>query len=593
MLNPSTAIQPTRGPRSWASPAFLIPLVFILITVASALLAPLFLSTQANAVDPSSARLGSSSDHLLGTDQLGRDILARTLVGTRASLGYAFGATLITTVVGVAVGLLAAALGGRARQLLFQLAATATAFPAILLAVILATMFGRSGTSAMLGLAFAAAPQIARITMTLAVGAAGSDQVAAARVVGVRPGRIVLRYILPQISQPLATLTILAAAANLVALSALSFVGLGVQPPEWDWGSMLNAAMKEVYVNPFGAFGPGVAIVAAGVSLNIFGERLARILDPRHRVLGGAQIASVDEESGQGGHEPTEENAALRAVQVREPVLSIEGLRVRSAGKEGRELVHGVNLEIGRGERVGIVGESGSGKSLTLAAAALLLPAGLESTTDRHEFRGTELSSQNVTSRKALLGDYLALIFQDPMSSLNPSRTIGATLSDKLRAHTTLGRSEIRRSVIDALAEVNIPSPEQHFRRYPHQLSGGQRQRVMIALALLGDTQLLLADEPTTALDVSVQRQIADLLVQVNEKRGISIVLVSHDLALVSEICDRIIVMQNGRIVEQGTTEEVITGPRHPYTRSLLAAIPARHESIRLTDETATVRIAP
>jgi peptide/nickel transport system permease protein len=587
MPNLSWARARSRRPLSWASPAVLTSLVVIVIIVVAALLAPLLLTDRASAVDPTAARLGPSGDHPLGSDQLGRDIFARTLVGTRASLGYALGATMITTILGVTMGLLAAALGGRARQLLFQVAATATAFPAILLAVILATIFGRSGTAAMLGLALAAAPQIARITMTLAVGAAGSDQVAAAQVVGVGPARIVLRYILPQIAQPLATLTILAGAANLVALSALSFVGLGVQPPEWDWGSMLNGAMTEVYANPFAAAGPGLAIVTAGMALNIFGERLAKQLDPRHRDVAHS-APTGREDCTEAAVVPT----ALRPTEIQDPVLSIKELRVYTSGQNRLELVHGVDLTVGRGERVGIVGESGSGKSLTLAAAARLLPAGLVSTTQRHEFKCTELSAQNKVSERRLLGDSLAMIFQDPMSSLNPSRTIGALLSDKLRAHSNLGGAAIRQKVLDALAEVNIPNPDQYLSRYPHQLSGGQRQRVMIAMALLGDTELLLADEPTTALDVSVQRQIADLLVRVNERRGISIVLVSHDLALVSEICDRIIVMNDGRIVEQGTTEEVITNPQHPYTRHLLASIPGVHETNQYNGQPGKVRSA-
>ena len=571
-INLQAIVDPSRTKsKRWGSPTLIIAVLVIVFFVLSALLGPWLFAQQAGTVNPAIGRQGPSAAHLLGTDQLGRDILARTLVGARASLGYAFGATALTALIGVGLGLLAAALGNRARQVMFQLSATATAFPAILLAVILATLFGRSGTAAMLGLAIAAVPTTARITMTLAVGAAGTDQVAAARVVGVGTLRILLRYVLPQISQPLATFTILAAASNLVALSALSFVGLGVQPPEWDWGAMLNSALKEIYTSPFGVVGPGIAIVLAGVVLNIVGEHLARLLDPRNRVRRAGSVASTA--SARPVTDPLSQEA-LRPVDIADPVLRVQDLRVATNTEPHHELVHGVDITVGRGQRVGIVGESGSGKSLTLSAMAHLMPPGLGSTAAHHQFNGTELADKDARTRRRVLGDQVALVFQDPMSSLNPSLTIGSILSDKLKAHTNLSRSEVRRRVVAALDEVSIPDPTRTIDRFPHQLSGGQRQRVMVALALLGRTELLLADEPTTALDVSVQRQIANLLVRVNEERGISVVLVSHDIALVSEICDRIIVMRNGWVVEQGTTEEVLTDPQHPYTRALLAALP-------------------
>ncbi|WP_447648158.1 dipeptide/oligopeptide/nickel ABC transporter permease/ATP-binding protein [Microbacterium forte] len=554
-------------------PAALVSLIVIVGLLLTAIFAPMFLTDAAMATDPLSSRLAPSLSHPFGTDELGRDILLRTLVAARPSLFYALGAVLITTVLGVSIGLLAAVLGPRARQALFQISATATAFPAILLAVILATTFGRSGTAAMLGLAIATVPYTARITMTLAVGVAGTDQIAAARAVGVRGGRLVRYYVLPQIAEPLATITIMAAAGNLIAMSALSFVGLGVQPPDWDWGAMLSGALREIYTNPIALLGPGVAIVVAGAAINMFGESLAATIDPRNRTRGPRSALTPQSVTAPSVVAPRTTDAV--SADGSDVILDIRDLRVKTVGEHPIDLVHGVDLDIRAGERVGIVGESGSGKSLTLAAAAKLLPAGITSASASHRFLGSDVRTLRGPSERRALGDRVAMVFQDPVSTLNPLRRIGAILSDKLRAHERVTRGEARKRVVGALEEVGIPDPSGAFDRYPHEFSGGQRQRIMIAMALLGDTRLLLADEPTTALDVSVQRQIATLLRRVSDERGIAFVLVSHDVALVSELCDRILVMQHGRVVEDGTTEQILTAPTHPYTRELLEAIPA------------------
>lgn len=550
-------------------------LIVVIGLIAIAFIAPLLWGDQAATVTPSQSRLGPSPNHIFGTDALGRDVWLRVLVGTRTTLLYTFGAVLISTVLGISLGLLAALLGQRARQVMFQISATATAFPAILLAVLLATLFGRSGSAAMLGLAIAGAPQMARLTMNLAMSAAASDAVIAAKTLGVRGPRLVLRYILPNVAEPISTLTIMTSANYLLALSALSFVGLGVQAPEWDWGAMLNDALANIYAIPTAIIGPGLAVVATGVAFNVLGESLASGIDPRNR-LGHSPERRTAEHPGDGF-------ASLPPVASTSPekpeVLGIDNLTVRAQGANTElTLIHGISLRISKGERVAIVGESGSGKSLTLAALARLLPGGISATSDSHRFFGSDLDKGSARETKNLLKERLSMVFQDPMSSLNPALTIGAIMTDKLTGSRLRNRKAIRCSLTSALTAVGIQDAEQKLDRHPHELSGGQRQRVMIAIALLGDTKVLLADEPTTALDVSVQAQIAELLLEFSRRKSASLVIVSHDLALVSRLCDRIVVMYKGRIVEDGSTKQVLTEPQHPYTRLLLAAIPSRSE---------------
>jgi len=251
------------------------------------------------------------------------------------------------------------------------------------------------------------------------------------------------------------------------------------------------------------------------------------------------------------------------------PVLSVRDLRV-SLSEARRELVHGIDFDVFTGETVGLVGESGSGKSLTLRSICGLLPDGIVRS-------GGAVAvdvdgSGEVRDGADLRGRGLAMVFQEPMSSLNPTMRIGDLVTIGPRTLRGLSRKEARSRSLELMREVGIPDAERRMRAWPHELSGGLRQRVMIAMALATDPKILLCDEPTTALDVSVQDQILRLLMQLKEKRGLSMVLVTHDLAVVSQVCDRVMVMENGLIVESGSTNEILNNPRHDYTRSLIEA---------------------
>ena len=560
----------TLRPRSWARAALVTPGgivggIIVLALILAAAFAPVFLSEQATTIDAANARLAPSPEHLFGTDDLGRDILARILVATRLTLALSLGAVAIGTVLGVGLGVLAATLGSAARQTLYQLTSAATAFPGILLALLLATLLGRSGIAAMIGLGLAGIPGAARLTLNITSSVAGGEFVSAARVVGVPHWRIVRRYIVPHVMEPLATLTIVSLGSALLVMSALSFLGIGVQPPQFDWGQMLNESRPNVYTAPMATIAPGIAIVIAGIGFSLFGEAFAGNIDPRSRLMvtgGGPR---------RGGTRKVE-TPSVAAVPA-DSILEITDLRV-TASQQGIELVHGVSVGVRPGERVGIVGESGSGKSLTLGALGAQTVHGLHLSTGSHTFHGADLRRLSPRAKRKLIGSKIAMVFQDPMSSLNPALTIGSQLDDKLRAHSRMSRRERRRRILAALTEVQIPEPQRRMSQHPHELSGGQRQRVMIAMALLGDAEVILADECTTALDVSVQAQIVDLLLELNRTRGTALVFVSHDLALVSQVAERIVVMVDGRIVEQGTTEQVIGAPVHPYTAALLGAVP-------------------
>lgn len=256
-------------------------------------------------------------------------------------------------------------------------------------------------------------------------------------------------------------------------------------------------------------------------------------------------------------------------------MLEIRDLHVRFQGRD-REAVAGVSLSIGEGEIVGLVGESGSGKTVTAMSVAGLLPRKQCDYSGEILLNGAELLHAERKELRKIQGRDIGVVFQEPQSSLDPLMKIGPQVEEALRVHTRLGREERRRRAIEALTAAELPEAEAVYGKYPHQLSGGMLQRAMIAAAVAAGPGLLLLDEPTTALDVTVQAQILELLKKLNRDSGVSMLFISHDLNVVRKLCGRVAVMQRGLLVEEGEAQEVFRHPRHPYTRRLIAAIPTR-----------------
>jgi dipeptide transport system ATP-binding protein len=260
------------------------------------------------------------------------------------------------------------------------------------------------------------------------------------------------------------------------------------------------------------------------------------------------------------------------------PLLEIENLSVRfpAAGGAVMRAVDGVSLRLNEGEVLGIVGESGSGKSVTMLALMGLVGFPGEVRADRLAFDGHDMLTMPARERRRLTGAQVAMIFQEPTTSLNPSFTVGFQLAETLRLHEGMGRKAARKRAIELLEQVGIPAPESRLASYPHQMSGGMNQRVMIAMAIACNPRLLIADEPTTALDVTVQAQILDLLLTLQRERGMALVLITHNMGVVAQTAQRIAIMYAGQIMEEGPTGPLLADPQHPYTAALLAAIPER-----------------
>ncbi|MGV9870895.1 ABC transporter ATP-binding protein [Rhodococcus koreensis] len=260
--------------------------------------------------------------------------------------------------------------------------------------------------------------------------------------------------------------------------------------------------------------------------------------------------------------------SAPDTTRPRRPVLTVSDLRI--ALDDGTELVRGVDFSLAPGEALGIVGESGSGKSLTCRAILGILPGGIDVTAGSIDFDGIELTDLGRKQWRPLRGTRIAAVFQDPASYLNPSIRVGEQLAEALRSTLGLSRVDARRRGVELFRKMGLTDADTVFRQYPHELSGGMLQRVLIAIAVSAEPELLIADEATTALDVTVQAEVLDLLEDLREELGLALVLVSHDLAVVAQVCDRVIVMRDGAVVESGRAEDLLTAPRHEYTRQLV-----------------------
>ncbi|HKU35371.1 MAG TPA: ATP-binding cassette domain-containing protein, partial [Paenarthrobacter sp.] len=365
------------------------------------------------------------------------------------------------------------------------------------------------------------------------------------------------RHLLPNMAEPLLVLTATVFATTLIDLSSLSFIGLGVQNPEYDFGRLLNEALVNIYSQPLQAVMPSIMITITGLSAMLIGDGLAAATDPR----GGRKFGNLRKAS--------EVPASLRADA--EALVEVDNLTVTTPS--GVPLVKGVSLSIHAGEVVGLVGESGSGKSLTAMSIAGLLPEELGVNAKTMRLGELNLLKKNNPRE---LATSIGLVYQDPGTSFNPALRIGSQLTEVSRVHLGQSRQTAFGRMVKALADIRITQPEKRMKQHPHELSGGMLQRAMIASTLVTDPRLIIADEPTTALDVTVQADVLRQFRTINREMGTAMLFISHDIGVVQALCDKVIVMNGGKILERLTGEELAAGEvKHPYTKALLAATPS------------------
>lgn len=567
-------------PRGLRSPRLALASAGVAVIAGAAIVMPIVFGTRASAVHPDQGLAHPSAQHWFGTDHLGRDILFRTLTATRLTIVLALLATALALVIGSAIGASLGLAPRPIRQLGARLIDFALAFPPVLVAIFVTAIFGPSAATATVAIGLALTPMFARLTSTLAAAVAGTDYVLAARLLGVSPPRVLLRYLVPNIAGPVLVQATLSVGSSIIGISSLSFLGLGVQPPSYDWGQMLTEGASNIYTLPAAAMCPAIAIALTSIILVAFGDTMSALVDPRTAMSSGrprkrSDLLRVFRVARPFPRPASAAAVATEVLETGEPVLAVENLRVVFGyGKAEVAAVESVTFSIARGETLAVVGESGSGKSVTaLAVSNLIDPSGTV-TYDSLRFRGVELAGARDKRVRATLANHMVNVFQDPGGSLNPALRLRTQLTESVRRHTSASRRMARQTVLRALADVRLPATREFIRRRPAQLSGGMQQRTTIAAGLANAPALIIADEPTTALDVTVQSQILAVLKRAQREAGASMLFISHDMSVVQAVSDRVIVMYAGRMVESGPTEQIMSAPAHPYTQALIGAIP-------------------
>ncbi|MEQ9674067.1 MAG: dipeptide/oligopeptide/nickel ABC transporter permease/ATP-binding protein [Roseovarius indicus] len=510
--------------------------------------------------------------HLLGTDHLGRDLLSRLLWGTRLSLAEGVAAAVLAAFFGSAIGITAGYFGGKVDNIFMRGVDMLMAFPYILLALAIVAALGPGLMNALIAVAAVNVPFFARNIRGITVGLAGREFIDAARLAGMGHARIILTELLPNVLPVIIIAMSTTVGWMILETAGLSFLGLGSQPPQADLGSMLGEARSALISHPHTSVVPGVMIFLIVMSINLLGDGVRDALDPRLR--SGALSRPLP---------TTLVNRKGNIPQPTDDLLAIQELETQfHVGKRIYKAVGGVSLAVKPGECLGVIGESGSGKSVTALSVMGLVasPPGVI-TGGAVRFQGEDLVGAPYETLRQKRGDRVAYIFQDPLSTLHPLYKVGQQLAEAIQSHHRVSNAEARTRAIRLLKDVRIPNAESRVDNYPHEMSGGMRQRVGIAMSLANEPDVIIADEPTTALDVTVQAQILSLLDDLRRERGLAIIFITHDFGVVAQLCDRMAVMYAGRIVEEGPTGSVLSHPLHPYTKRLIACVPELGEGRR------------
>ena len=564
-----------------------ISLILLILVALTAILAPLI--APHDPLEIFTARQAPGHGFLFGTDDKGRDILSRMLYGGRYSLVIGFGATLFALFFGSIVGAIAAVARKSVSEVIMRVLDIIMSVPGIALAAVLVLILGNSVPAIIFSIGFMYTPQIARIVRANIVSEYGEDYVRAVIVSGAQAPWILIKHVLRNCIAPIMVFTVTLVADAIIFEASLTFIGAGITEPTATWGNILADARGGVLAGRWWqALFPGIAIMVTCLALNILSEGLTDAMAAKP----GAMVASDDEDVesrraddilasdpvrayAEQAESLNRRLAALREVELRrtdrhvpdlsvKPLLQVKNLSIQFDTHGDVKVVDNVSFEVRPGQCMALVGESGCGKSITTKVIMSLTDPN-ETVTGEVLFGDTDLLKLTKDEHRKLLGHEIAMVYQDALSSLNPSMLI----STQMKQLTSRGGT---RSAEELLELVGL-DPKRTLESYPHELSGGQRQRVLIAMALTRDPKLIICDEPTTALDVTVQKQVIKLLNDLQAKLGFAMIFVSHDLALVAEVASEITVMYAGQVIEQAPTTELLTNPIHEYTRGLLGSV--------------------
>ena len=576
-----------------------ISMVVLALIVLGSILAPFIAPYNPDALNE--AWQAPSAAHLFGTDHQGRDIFTRVLYGGQYSLFIGIASTIIALFFGAIIGSIAAVTRRAISETIMRILDIVMAVPGIAMAAVTVLVFGRALSQSgnkfglvmviVFSIAFVYIPQLARIVRANVIAAYGEDYVRAVIVSGARAPWILIKHVMRNTAAPVLVFATVLVADAIILEASLTFIGSGLNPTMVPtWGNILSEESAHLSVLLgmwWTAVFPGAFIMLTVLCLNILSEG---ITDAMVAAPSTAAVAQVDKNSDREADrillDPrrayAEQAESLQqrlddlevvegkrhdrfvATSQEAPLLEVKDLCIKFERHGDVNVVDHVSFKVRPGETMGLVGESGCGKSITALTIMGLIDPKAE-ITGEILYEGKNLLEMKPEERRALLGHEMAMIYQDALSSLNPAMLIKAQMKQLTKRGGT-------RSAEELLELVGL-DPKRTLESYPHELSGGQRQRVLIAMALTRDPKLIIADEPTTALDVTVQKQVISLLNELREKLGFAMIFVSHDLALVAEVAHNITVMYAGQVIEQAPTQELLTHPTHEYTRGLLGAV--------------------
>jgi microcin C transport system permease protein len=513
-----------------------------------------------------------SSENWLGTDDQGRDVLARLIYGFRLSVLFGLILTITSSIIGIIAGAIQGYLGGWVDLLFQRFIEIWSGLPVLFLIIILSSFIVPSFwwlLGIMLLFSWMALVGVVRAEF---LRARNFDYIRAAQALGVSQTVIMFRHTLP--NAMVATLTFLPFILNgsITTLTSLDFLGFGLPPGSPSLGELLAQGKANLQAPWLGI--SAFLILAILLSLLIFiGEAARDAFDPRKIIHKSPKITKNKLIPAASVHSAT---PSEYATDSHTKTLQVSDLSVLFTHTSPENLaVDRVSFTLDRGQTLAIVGESGSGKSVTALSILQLLPYPLATHPQGQiRFYNTELLGASLAVLKSIRGNKISMIFQEPMTSLNPLHTIEQQVGEVLTLHRGTSLAEARPRILELLTQVGLAQAEQRLQAYPHQLSGGQRQRVMIAMALANEPDLLIADEPTTALDVTIQAQILQLLKELQQKMNMGLLIITHDLNIVRRIADHVCVMQQGKIVESAPVKQLFNAPQHVYTKQLLNAEP-------------------
>lgn len=550
-------------------PGGYIPLAIFVLIVLVGVFAPLLAPMDPNLVDLAAAKAPPSPEHLLGGDSTGRDILSRLIYGTRTTLWGALITIVTALVIGVPSGVAAGYFGGVFDRVATWISDALQSIPGMIILLVVAAGSRNNFELLMVTVGVFMVPGYFRIARSQTLAVRGEAYIDAARVSGLSDARIIFRHVITAVYPPVIIQTALTAGIAMGMQAGLQFLGIGDSNVP-SWGAMMLEGFRLMLTYPLMLLWPSAALGLTIAVLAIMGSTLAELVQVRTPRAARRRRRGVLETADEVAAPP-----ATGSVRHEAPAsaLRVENLHVVHATPTGEtEVVHGVTLDVAPGEVVGIVGESGSGKSQTVFSVLDLLPATGRATADAIWVGGAEVTHATPKERQALLGRTIGYVPQEPMSNLDPSYTIGHQLIEPLRRTHGLGKAAARQRAREVLLRVGLSDPDRVMRSYPHQVSGGMAQRLLIAGAIAGRPSLLVADEPTTALDVTVQAEVLELLRELQAEYGMALLIVTHNFGVVADICDRVIVMRGGDIVESGPVDDLFAAPTQEYTRELIAA---------------------